>query len=250
MKKSLLLSSAAVLGALFIASPASALTVTGVKGTGVTNGGTTVELDLGNNGSIEESYSYYLGSFNLTIDGSPNIVAFCLDLLDSINLNGTTEYTYSETTTPFDDNPLTSGTVDQLKDFFDYNYSGLSTAVEFAGFQLGLWEIVYDGVLTGSEDYFVDGQLTASASDTDPESIIGKATKFLNNMFLASVTGDYDLTFLESASDPGPDKQDLVYAVESASAEVPLPAAFWLLGGGVIGLFGFGRFKKTAKATA
>ena len=246
MKKSTLLAGIVAVGSAFaLSTPASALSVNVAQGTGVYNGGTNAVLDLGDNGSIEENYGYYLGSFNLTIDGVPNFVAFCLDLQDSVNFGGT--YTYVETSDPFDD--FTIGSASQIKTFFDFNFGGLSTATEFAAFQLGLWELVYDGPIAGvATDNFTTGQLKATGS-TALGSIIDTASKFLNNIFGSNPDSDYELTFLDSLTANG-DKQDLVYAVESAVGDVPLPAAAWLLGGGMIGLFGFGRFKKGRKAAA
>ena len=110
-----------------------------------------------------------------------------------------------------------------LQKFWDAYYDSSSGAVNSAAFQLGVWEIVYDGGAGG----LGSGTFTASAlaGDAISASAVAQAAAWLAGLSTASASNHYQLYVL---SDPR--YQDQLFGVPSASpnlptAPVPLPSA-------------------------
>ena len=117
----------------------------------------------------------------------------------------------------------------RVQSVFDANFASLNTMVgnQAAGFQLALWNALYD-----TDSVISGGAFRATAS--------GAITTLANGYLsaAASFTGSraWNLTFLESATG----RQNLVTV-----SPVPLPAAGWLLIAGIGGLAALRR-RKTA----
>jgi len=167
------------------------------------------------------------GLFHLT--GTPGLgefVAFCVELSQSLN----NPQDYNVSPNLFSASKLTDisklfGAAlmgDTMKNVFD-------TAAEAAGFQIALWEVVYE---TGSSYDMANGSFKAWGAGNSAgvnAGVDAKAQEYLNGMASAPTPG---LLLLQN------DKyQDLVTVV-------PLPAAGFLLAFGVAGLGFAGRRKK------
>jgi hypothetical protein len=155
-----------------------------------------------------------------------NFVGWCLDiksaLADGID--------YVPTKTPFAQDKLTTTQVDNIGRLFNTALSGLDfkNGALSAGFQLALWEIIYEKPETAFNLGL--GNLTVTG---DTEAIkAGQA--FLNNLG-GKVTQRWDLVFLESTNN-----QDLVTATP-----VPVPAAAGLMLLALGGLAVVGRRRRT-----
>lgn len=162
------------------------------------------------------------GPFRLTgSNGFGDFVAFCIDLGHYMSRGQT--YTVTDTSNYGSDVDSNIGRL------FSSAYSGLTTAVQGAAFQVALWEIITD---TGSDSGLDlgDGAFTAGAN----ASVISQAADYLDGLDGAA-TGRYNMTFLANRN-----SQDLVTV-----SPVPVPAAFGMLGLGIAGLFGLRRRKKT-----
>lgn len=274
MKKMLLWAGAPILAASLVAAPSAAfasVTYTGVQfdlQTGQ-NDATRVKLDQAGDGFPPSDtsngdnvyYSGYFGSFDMIIPGEDTFTSFCLDLLDSISTSGAT-YTYTALSNPadaFGDDPLGNPDVDtpaetdvlikQINLFVDMNAGEVEASADtsvWAAFQLALWELAYDGIvqLGDAGQHFTTGLLQADNGGGGTTSVITKATEFLDNLFnpakQAGTTDDYQITFMDSENNQ--DQMIIQYNTDNNLA-VPLPAAGWLLAGGLAGLFGFGRFR-------
>ena len=136
--------------------------------------------------------------FNMTTDSSrplDQFMAWCLDLQYYLGISG--EHQYRTTNTPFSStlDLGQDGRGDRIQDVFDANYGSVDTTDgdEAAGFQLALWEALYDDDLDlGNGDF--------QASDREP----GAQTAFdFGADYLAAADGygdgkRFNLTFLES----------------------------------------------------
>ncbi len=203
-----------------------------------TNGRATVTIDSSSNPDVTATVQ--AGGFalngNLFGNGVESFTAWCLDIVTTMR-NGTN---YEATSTPFDLAPnariLTAGQIDSIGRLFDTAFSTLvlSDNAQSAGFQLALWEIVYEK--DGNPLNLGDGRFEAWGSGAAAAIAAGQA--FLNNLG-GPATATYALTFLQS--DPHR-SQNLVTAT---LAPVPLPAAGLLLIGALGGLAALRR-RRTA----
>ncbi|MFD1694342.1 VPLPA-CTERM sorting domain-containing protein [Roseibium aestuarii] len=230
---------AAALTSVMLASAASAAPVTLTKQSSDVFGGggnAGVKVELGRN-----DYTAQAGGFRLT-DGVNNIIAWCLDLSNSLSLPGN----YNTTETPFSNSyGLTSTQKANVEKLFAANYAtlDLNSNSQSAGFQLALWEVLYE---TSSTFSLLNGAFEAvtRGRDATPSSVVGFANQFLSNLSGAT-TGKYAFTYYEGVNGrKGSHSQNLV-----SVTPVPLPAAGALLGFGLVGLYGMSR-RKTRGAAA
>jgi len=164
------------------------------------------------------------GAFRLTgSNGFGSFVAFCIDLAKSIR-NGQSYDTSSAS--------AFGGSVDSVIDrLFTSAYASVTTAVQGAAFQVALWEIITD---TGTDYNLRRGGFRVGAS----RAVLNQANTYLDGLATAG-TGGYQMTFLSSGS-----SQNLVTV--TPISPVPVPAAAWMLGIGLLGLFGLRRRQKLA----
>lgn len=180
-----------------------------------------------------------VGAFGFTMsDGSGvlgDFVAWCLDLGRFLATTAQGAQDYTITATPFSNAfGLDAAERARVQDVFDANYAtlDLGNGIQVAGFQLALWDALYDG-----DGSLASGLFQASAST----AITNAADGF---MAAAAAWDDgrrFNMTFLESSGDP--QRQALVTV-----APIPLPAGGFLLLTGVGGLVVLRR-RKTARAT-
>ena len=222
---------ASAIAAAAMASSASAETVllNFVGGTATPWG--QVHIDVS---PIVTNTNEYAVGLNMTSSSSlGNFVAWCLDLGHSISQGG--PYSYDTTTTPFTNtfDLFAAGAMARVQSVFDASYASVITSNtdQAAGFQLALWEVLYDSNWTLATGAF---QATANAG------ILGYANTYLTAGLAGGNAGAYDLTYLQSNA-TNPQLQNLVTASPSA---VPLPAGGLLLLAALGGL-GLARRRKT-----
>ena len=180
----------------------------------------TVSIDSGNSWQRVKAGMFHMSAVS---DPLGDFLAFCVDIAQRIN---NPQYV------TINNELFESAKRDRIGQLFDSVLDGKSMADGFttpvgaAGFQVALWEVVYETESTYSLD---SGTFRAA----DKPSVVAEATKILNNIDSGAVDA-YDMTFLESE-----DHQDLVTV-----APVPLPASALLLGFGVAGFAGVNRRKK------
>ena len=173
--------------------------------------------------------------FNM-LDGSGvlgSFVAWCLDLGSFLAKAGDGGQDYTITSDPFSNSyGLSPAERARIQTVFDANYASvdLANGNQVAGFQLALWEMLYDG----------DGSLgTGSFMATASAAITGLA-----NGYLAAAAGWdggklYAMTFLESAG--ATKRQNLVTVTPAA---VPVPAAGGML---LLALGGLAAMRRARK---
>ena len=209
-------------------------------------GASTFQLDLlsgyfGSNGSTSATISdstipltenVSAGGFaatgNLHGTGTENFTAWCLDIVTAMK----TSSVYKTTVTPFQ-NLISASRITDITRLFDTGYSTLNLAnnTDSAGFQLALWELMYENAPTYD---LISGNFQATSA------ALGKATTLLGNLS-GPITQSYKLTWLQS-NDPhvggGHYSQNLVTA-----SQVPLPAGGLLLAAAMGGLAALRRRK-------
>ena len=155
--------------------------------------------------------------------------AWCLDIATYLRLPSI----YTTTTTPFSSGALTLAKISNIERLFETGYKSLDVTdnIKSAGFQLALWEVLYEN--SGTFNLAI-GNFSVSSS-----AAIAAGQALLNGM-AGAINWNYDLTFLQS-NDPrnttdGHYSQHLVTANTGLQlvAAVPLPA------GGVLLLAGLG----------
>lgn len=187
-------------------------------------------------GISNRSGTFLAGGLRLN-DGSQDFIAWCLDVQHNLSLPGV----YNITDTPFSATTGSLGAtrVANIENLFEVVYPSLdlsnSTGAnggnnQSAGFQMALWELVYE--TSGSFD--VDSGAWSIGSPS--------AAKTLANGFLAQlgnpIQQSYRLTFYETTGNG----QNLV-----SVAPVPLPAAASLFVAGLAGFAGLRRRSKAAR---
>ena len=201
----------------------------------------TVTMPSGNQGVMSgNTQGVNAGGFHVTDTISTNnFVAWCVDLLDTLTTPNLGLYT--TTTAPFSDPwSISSATQTVIKMLFDTSYvNALTSAVNSAAFQLALWEIVYE-VPNNTNTYNVssgNGQFYTTTSG----AVANAANAMLANLNGPAVK-NFDVTYWQSNI---VGRQDLVTV-----SEVPLPAAVWLFGSGLVGLGILSRKRRKAAEAA
>lgn len=220
----------------FLAAGASATTVDlTYMGTTATNP-KTVKIT---NSPVDEAATHvYAYGFKMRTDDTDPLtefLAWCLDIGSTLGTGSA--YPYEITNTPFSNsfglNLLERGRVQAV---FDANYGELddTDGVQAAGFQVALWDALYDDDWNATT-----GDFAVAATDGN---VIAKANDYLGAAQNYGAGKRFNLSFLESVpGDSGSKKQNLVTATP-----VPLPAAGWLMIAGIGGLTALRRRKQTA----
>lgn len=188
--------------------------------------------------SVAGSGSVPAFGFNMTDTGGTlgSFLAWCLDLGSFLSTSGTTARPYTTTDTPFSNSyDLGTAGIARVQSVFDANFNDVTVAdgVQAAGFQLALWNAVYD------DDWTIgDGVFKASAD----AAVVAKANAYLTAASTDGTDKAYRLTFLESA--PGP--QQAKYQNLVTVSPVPIPAAGGLL---LVALGGLGLAGRRRKPT-
>ena len=165
---------------------------------------------------------------NIYGTGSVNFVAWCLDITHYLASSAD----YVVTNTPFIGDALTAVQQTNIGKLFNSAYAGLvlTNSSQSAGFQLALWEIIYEN--PANVFVLASGNLQV----TGDSGALAAGQAFLNNLSNPA-TQAWNLTFLQSTGE----KQNLVTATP-----VPVPAAMGLMLLALGGLAAVGRRRRAA----
>jgi hypothetical protein len=220
---------------------AAALTLSGAAAQAFTVNFQTPGNPFGTNGraSVTTTSTGAMGAFSITtragafalkgdINGdsvAENFTAFCLEIMRAMR-DGSE---YVVTASPFAQRVLTAAQLANIQKLFDSVYAtlDLTKGAQSAGFQLALWEIVYE------EDAGLDVGLGTFTVATSNASALVKANDYLATLLGGPVGQKWDLVYLQGVHNPPlqPRSQNLV-----TPTPVPVPAAGFLLLAGLGGL--------------
>lgn len=176
------------------------------------------------------------GAFRVT-DGDHDYLAWCVDLATTLDLPAV----YTKDSNPFSTfGPEISGTaLHRLQTLFDRSYTSLNvdSAVQSAGFQVAIWEIIYDAD-TGF-DLDADRLVLTNAS----AAVRSAAEGFLSQAAMDDpVPQEWILTFWESQEDSKGERSQNLLTV----APIPLPAGAWMLLGALAAAAGARHLRRRA----
>jgi hypothetical protein len=160
-------------------------------------------------------------------------IAWCLDITHPLGTSGS--HLYTITSTPFSNSfGLDTAQMARVQSVFDANYSSVivTNSTQAAGFQIALWDALYD------TDYLAGAGVFAVSSAGSYATVVAQANTYLTAAKAFSRARAWNLTFLESAASPV--RQNLVTATP-----VPVPAAAGLLLLAIGGLAAVGRRRRT-----
>ena len=169
-----------------------------------------------------------------------SFTAWCVDITKSINLG----YSYTVTNTPFANGSgvMNSTQIGNIQKLFNTALTGLNltNAANSAGFQLALWELVYE---TGATFNVSSGGFAATSGNAGAITV---ANSLLAGL-LGPKTGNYTLSFLESYHHGS---QNLVTGTPGKDEipPVPVPAAGLLLFSALGGAGLMSRLRRRATA--
>ncbi len=215
-----------------------------VHGQGVTITASPVPV-LGTTVEDPTTRNVWAGAFTMTnlADAADQFLAFCLDVRAAILQNGY----YTETDSPFAGGHDISERVDDLQRLFNTGFQSVFDAIQggatnknllSAGFQVAAWEIIYE---TDPNNY----NAGSGAFAISTTNVITQANTFLGNL-TGPTTQRWDLTFLQKTNDQGEPTNTGQNLVTGTPAPIPLPAAGWLLLGGLAALGGLQRRRRDA----
>ncbi len=167
------------------------------------------------------SQTVYAFGFNMTDTSTPSVlgsfVAWCLDVASSLSTSSTAAKPYETRSAIFSNSYSLAGATARLQSMFDANYATLTLTDgnQVAGFQLALWDAVYDG-----DGSLATGDFRATAS----ADITGLANGYMAAAAAWNGGRRFDMTFLQSTETGAHKRQNLVTV-----APVPVPAAGGLL---------------------
>ncbi|WP_274789844.1 VPLPA-CTERM sorting domain-containing protein [Roseovarius tolerans] len=170
------------------------------------------------------------------VDPLTEFLAWCLDIGSNLGTNGSFEY--KVTNTPFSNSfGLDPDQRGRVQSVFDANYGMLDIAdgIEAAGFQVALWDALYDDDGDASAGDF---RISSGYGYGYGADIIKQANYFLRDANMYKGGKVFNLTFFESTGEGAAKKQNLVTATP-----VPLPAAGLLFLGALGGLAALRRRK-------
>jgi hypothetical protein len=159
-----------------------------------------------------------------------SFVAWCLDLGSYLGQSGV--HGYETTTNPFTNSVnLAGAAMARVKAVFNANFDNTINAstVSSAGFQVALWEAVYEGYDVTSGDFQASGNA----------GVVAAATGYLNAAMAYTGGNNWNFTFLQSTA--ASRRQNLVTV-----SPVPVPAAGLMLLTALGGLVAARRRKKAA----
>ena len=141
--------------------------------------------------------------------------------------------------------------------FPDFGETSFNNATNIAALQIAIWEIVHETTKKAGL-YFYDPR-DASVDKgvaywSSPLASVNQAWIWLNVLNTTIATNpsalvDASTSTFRAIVDKDSDQQDFIVQLRSDAPPVPIPAAAWLLGSGLLGLFGLGRRRqKTAEA--
>ena len=173
-------------------------------------------------GSFPGANPVSAGAFALNADSLGDFAAWCLDLATTM----TPGKNYTVTDSPFSGNSLSEKVIGNIQKLFNTAYAALDLTknAQSAGFQLALWELVYE---TGNKFDVSKGKFKASGNTTAVTAAVNFANDLLKGLD-GDATQNYEMTFLQSKH-----SQNLVTA---NVAPIPLPAAGFLMLGALGGL--------------
>jgi hypothetical protein len=218
---------------LLLPTVTSAATVSLVYDGGTSNGWTTITSAP--TGVPAGTLPWNVGAygFNMTDTSGQmgDFTAWCLDISHYLGTSGAN--TYEVTSTPFTNSyGMDASQIARVQAVFDANYATLilGNAIQAAGFQVALWNALYD------TDWLATGGLFAVKDGTGGSS--SQANAYLLAAMNYHGAHRYNMSFLQSTTN----KQNLVTV-----APIPLPAAGLLL---LTALGGMGTLRRRRRAAA